>query len=244
MRLAIISTPRSGNSWVRFVLCHALDLQAVAVHNPHDIPDNLPKRTILQLHWYREPNFQQYLRTNEFRVLVLSRHPLDVLVSAWHFVPHEPLTARWLEGNAELPADVSRHPPASREFLSYATSWGAENLLSISYQWWHERTAIRIRYEDLVRDPVRCFGDLVKALGGSSERVVEAVNEHGLGMFQALHNRHGWRGTPGLWRSIVTPTIAFQVWRRHRYFFKGLGYGCPINVISRRRAVANWERLR
>src|SRR5205807_380982 len=137
LKIAIIGTPRSGNTWVRRVLTQALDLKEIAVHNPRDIPVLLPERVALQIHWYREPNFQTFLRSNGFKVVVMARHPLDVLVSVLTFIRHEPLTARWLEGNAEFPPDLAGHPPASPSFVAYATSWGAENLLSVSYQWWH-----------------------------------------------------------------------------------------------------------
>jgi len=226
------------------VLREALDLQEFAVHNPRDIPPDLPERAVLQLHWYREPNLQQFLRANEFRLLVISRHPLDVLVSAWHFAPYEPLTARWLEGNAELPSEIGDYPPASRAFISYATSWGAENLLSISYQWWHEPTAIRARYENFVRTPMSTFGDLVRALGGSLEQVPAALERNRLDVYKAFANQHGWRGTPSLWRTVITPDAAIRIWRRHRRVFKTLGYSLPVNAISRYQAIRNWERLR
>jgi hypothetical protein len=56
MRIAILSTPRSGNTWVRRVLADIYDLTELAVHNPADIPVEIPERAILQLHWYREPS--------------------------------------------------------------------------------------------------------------------------------------------------------------------------------------------
>lgn len=243
-RIAIVSTPRSGNSWVRSVLRDALAMPDIAVNNPRDIPADLPERAVLQLHWYREPNFQDYLHANGFRLLVLSRHPLDVLISAWHFMQYEPATSRWLEGNAELPSDISDHPPAAQAFLSYATSWGAENLLSVSYQWWHDPAAIRCRYEDLVRDPVTGFTELIQSLGGCPRNVCAALQTNQLGAFQRLPNRHGWQGQPGLWRKMLPPAAALQVWWKHHRVFKTLGYGMPLNAVSRRRAARNWQRLR
>ena len=244
MRIAIISTPRSGNSWVRSVLSQALDLEQIGVHNPHDIPHTLPERVVLQIHWYREPNFQEFLTTNQFRPLVISRHPLDVLVSVWHFAPFEPLTARWLEGNVELPNAIIQHPPASPAFISYATSWGAENLLCVSYQWWHEPTAIRVHYEDLVRNPMHNFGKLLETLEGSAQQLPTALGSNQLAFFQSLPNRHGWQGQPGLWRAMLPTLSALRIWRRHSRVFQTLGYSPPVTVVSRSQAVRNWERLR
>jgi hypothetical protein len=243
-RIAIISTPRSGNTWARSVLRETLGLHEIAVHNPRDIPSSLPERMVLQLHWYREPNLQRFLTTNEFRVLIISRHPLDVLISAWHFAQYEPLTTRWLEGNTELPRNVGDDPPASRAFLSYATSWGAENFLSVSYQWWHEPSAMRSRYEDLVRDPTGTFGDLIRSFGGSPQQLAPALEKNRLAVYQGLPNRHGWHGRPGLWRKVVPQSIAFRVWRRHRRVFTTLGYGAPLTATTRRQAIRNWDSLR
>lgn len=226
-RIAIVSTPRSGNSWVRTVLRDALAMPDIAVNNPRDIPADLPDRVVLQLHWYREPNFQDYLRAHGFRVVVLSRHPLDVLISAWHFVGYEPATSRWLEGNAELPADIGEQPPAAPAFLSYATSWGAENLLSVSYQWWYDSAAVRRRYEDLVGDPVTGFTDLIRSLGGCPRNLGPALQSNRLAVFQQLPNRHGWRGQPGLWRKLLPPAAALEVWWKHRRVFQTLGRRFP-----------------
>jgi hypothetical protein len=244
IRIAILSTPRSGNVWVRSVLGHILELQQVAVHNPRDIPDTLQERMILQIHWYREPNFQYFLSANKFQPLVISRHPLDVLISAWRFAPFEPSTARWLEGNAELPADIIKYPPASPAFVSYATSYGAENLLSVSYQWWHEPGAIRCHYEALVRNPMHVFGKLVQLFGGSTEQLTAALERYQLAVFQSSPNRHGWQGQPGLWRAMLPVTAAWRIWRRHRRIFDTLGYGPPIAGVTRSQAVRNWQRLR
>ena len=107
LRIAIISTPRCGNTWVRVVLSDILKLEQLAVHNYSEL-ESIPDRAIVQLHWYREPRFQCFLRDYGFKTLVLSRHPLDVLVSILNFIRHEPLTARWLEGNAEIPPSLDR----------------------------------------------------------------------------------------------------------------------------------------
>lgn len=243
MRIAIISTPRSGNTWVRRVLRDTLQLEEIAAHNPREVPDLLPARVVIQLHWYREPNLQAFLHAQGFRIVVLGRHPLDVLISVLHFVRHEPLTARWLEGNAELPADLGRHSPASEPFLRYATSWGAENLLSISYQWCHEPEVIRVRYEDLVYDPVTVFEHLITQLGGSTDELKSALNASRFEVFQATPNRHGWQGTPNLWQQLLPPFSARCIRQRHRAVFEKLGYNIPFYLLSRGTATRNWERL-
>ena len=243
MRIAIIGTPRSGNTWVRSVLRDALDLPEFAVHNYRDLPPVLPERAILQLHWYREPGFQAFLHGNGFRTVVLARHPLDVLLSVLHFVRHEPRTSRWLEGNVELPAALSSGSPVSEAFERYATSWGAENLLSVSCQWWLDSAATRMRYEDLVDDPRRAFRHLIGALGGEDGRLDAALAGNGFDVFRRTPNRHGWQGTPGLWRRLIPPAVARRIRSRHARVFDTLGYRVPRYVLTRRQARQTWTHL-
>ena len=198
MRIAIVSSPRSGNSWVRSVLSAAFGAEQLPVHNYLDAYEKLPEKCILQLHWYREPNFQRFLEENGFRILTLARHPLDILVSVLKFSRHELETARWLEGNVEIPMDLGECSPASVNFLHYATSWGAENLLSVTYQWWHDPKAIRVRYESLVANPEKSFRKMAVELGLDDRDFSLELSRFNLAYFQALKNRHGWQGRPGL----------------------------------------------
>lgn len=155
----------------------------------------------------------------------------------------EPLTARWLEGNAGLPADLAQYPPASPAFFDYATSWGAENLLSVSYQWWHDPNAIRVHYEQLVREPEKAFNNLAEELHQSAEKLPLALEANPLKVLRETPNRHGWQGTPGLWRRVVLPFDAWRILRRHGRVFRTLEYGVSPYVLTRRSAIRNWQAL-
>jgi hypothetical protein len=111
LRIAVVSTPRSGNTWFRRLLATTYGLEEWAVHNPADLDRaGLSSRCLVQLDWQRVEPFTSMLQRQRFRVVVLSRHPLDVLISILHFAPHEPLTARWLEGEGgdEVPIYTMR----------------------------------------------------------------------------------------------------------------------------------------
>ena len=43
LRLAVVSSPRSGNTWVRAVLANSLGLDQFAVHDYRDLPKNIPE---------------------------------------------------------------------------------------------------------------------------------------------------------------------------------------------------------
>ena len=243
LRIAVVSSPRCGNTWIRNVIAKALDLEQLAVHNYLDLPVPLPSRCCMQLHWYREPNFQKYLTSNCFRIVVLCRHPLDLLVSTLHFIRYEPMIAEWLKGNAEIPKDLPGKPPTSEAFLRYAMSWGAENLLSISYQWSHDPAVVALRYEDLVERPDETFVSLATGLKLPVHTFKAAAREVSLDTFQSLPNRHGWHGTPGLWSQLIPPFAARAIFRRHRHIFNYLGYSVPLRLLSRSIALRNWNNL-
>lgn len=242
LRVAVISTPRCGNTWVRSVLGEILKLEQFAVHNYAELK-SIPDRAIVQLHWYREPGFQRFLRDYGFKTIVLTRHPLDVLVSILNFIRYEPLTARWLEGNAEIPPSLIGQSPTSKEFLRYATSWGAENVLSISYQWWHDADALKLRYEHLVRLPQQALLSLARVFDATAVDENGAIDRYDLSFFQRLPNRHGWQGHPGLWRELIPYLDARTIYKRHKRLFDVMDYSIRPYWLSRASALRRWQEL-
>lgn len=244
MRLALISTPRSGNTWVRKFLASALRLEQDAVHNWRDVSLPMPKRYILQVHWYREPEFQDWLNENGFTPVVIARHPLDVLISILRFAKYEPQTSRWLEGAGNLPAGLGQANPTSKLFLDWAVGSGAENLLSVSYAWWQDETAFRLRYEDAISSPEETFGRILHA--AEPEFILDSPTNSSLHerIFKDLHrtpNKHAWQGQPGLWKQVIASRDARRIGHRHQHIFDLLGYRADSWFVSRTRAKKRWE---
>ena len=137
LRLALVSTPRSGNTWLRNMLAATLDLHEYAAHNPCALDwEALPQRLILQLHWHRDEAFLTLLRDHGFRVVVISRHPLDILISLLTYVQHGRETAAWIDGLAGNESDLDGASPLDAGFLNYATGDRARALLNVGTQWW------------------------------------------------------------------------------------------------------------
>lgn len=243
LRVAIISSPRSGNTWVRSVLAQTLKTQELAFHNYLEAPAELPKRCFLQIHWYREPNFQKWLLDNQFKVICVSRHPLDILISVLHFIRFEPETHKWLGGNVQIPSNLRGASPSSEAFIEYALSFGAENLLSISYQWWRDETTYKLRYEDLVKRPEDGFGAVLKDFQGDSESLCQWLDHFSLEKMKALPNRHGWQGHPGLYTKLIPHSVAMTIYRRYATLFETLGYQIDPYFLSKARAEKNWQDL-
>lgn len=245
LRIAIVSTPRSGNSWLRRLLTDAYGLAELAAHTPADVYwGGLPARCVLQIHWRREASFLDLLGQHRFRVVVLARHPLDVLVSVLQFAPHEPETARWLEGEGGDESALTGATPRGPAFLAYAASPRAAALLSVTREWWDAPGAYPLRYEDLVGDPAGELRRLSVALGRPmpGEIAAEVVAANSLERLRACsRNSHFWRGRPGHWRELLTAEAARRIAQAHPASFGGLGYVCdPDEGLDAERADANW----
>ena len=64
LRLAIVSTPRAGNMWLRRQLVALFDLEERSVHTPDEVDwDALPAACALQLHWPRTRAFARTLES-------------------------------------------------------------------------------------------------------------------------------------------------------------------------------------
>src|SRR5476649_184977 len=122
LRIAVIGTPRSGNSWLRLLVGSATGLHTFAVHElSASVLAGLPPECVVQIHWRREPDFLAFLAAHGFRVLTVARHPLDVLISILQFAVHDSESDRWLLGRGGDESGIFGAMPGSRVFVEYAT---------------------------------------------------------------------------------------------------------------------------
>jgi len=241
VRIAVVSSPRSGNMWLRRLLVTAYGLEERSAHTPAEVDwDGLPDGCVLQLHWHRTAAFRALLATRGFSVVVLARHPLDVLVSILHFAPHEPQTARWLDGEGGDESQLLGADPASDAFLAYATGPRARALLSITPEWWAAANA-RVRYEDLVADPRAELGRIVAELGVEpAVAAAEAADAVSFGQLrEEAANLHFWQGRPGLWQELVPTGSALAIAAAYPEM-RRLGYRVGLDAATAR---ARWRAV-
>ena len=179
-RLAVVSTPRAGNTWLRHLLRSLFRFDhpggELAVHLPGDVPwASLPERCVLQLHWHRSHSFTSLLKEHQFRVVTLARHPIDVLISILRFAPFQPATAlaRWRRWRRAVdPRRVPSRPGLPR----VCDRTEGEGILSVSREWWEAADCFRLRYEDLVCDTVGTLRRLADSVGGvPPEQIAGAI---------------------------------------------------------------------
>jgi len=244
LRVALVSTPRSGNTWFRHLVASVLELEQMPIYNPLEADwENLPRRCILMTHWYRTDPFLSKLHDHDFRVLTLVRHPLDVLISILHFTVHNPETGRWLDGDQGNEEAIVGKSPLSPEFLAYATSPRAKALLSVSAQWRLEPGVQLVRYEDLVKTPRETLLEISKSdRSDRATAVAEAIAKNTLESLRAREGLHHWRGRPGHWRLFLPKALAEQIAAFHAETFATFSYACdPDPELTREQADAHWR---
>ena len=239
VRIAIVSSPRCGNMWLRRLLVALYGLVERSAFTPDEVDwDVLPERCALQLHWRRTPELRALLDRHDCSVVVLARHPLDVLVSILHFAQHEPATDRWLGGEAGSEALLRGADPTSQAFAAYAKSPRARALLSVTPEWWGHADAC-VRYESLVADPAGELSRIVDALGTptivSTAEAVESVRFERLR--QEAPNQHFWQGRVGLWQELVPTLVALEIAETYPGMHR-FGYSVGVDDAT---ALARWR---
>jgi len=246
MRVAIISTPRSGNTWLRLILAGLYKCESLPVHSPDALDwHTLPRDFVLQLHWHRTAELMSCLDGHAFRIVTIARHPLDVLVSILHFAPREPQTAQWLRGEAGDEMSIRNAVPTSAEFVAYCTGARARALLSVTRDWWDYPNAERIRYEQLVVEPTIVLRTLLYRLGGAVKNIDSVLQDLTMEKLRfTSQNQHYWQGRPGLWKALLPKPVAMAIAQVQAGSFEGLGYRCdPDPSLTAESARAAWERL-
>ncbi|MGY5885419.1 FkbM family methyltransferase [Modestobacter lacusdianchii] len=231
LRIAVVGTPRVGNTWIRRVLADALGLAEMPVHSPQDVDwSGLPHRVALQLHWSRTPELCELLDQHGVTVISPARHPLDVLLSVLVFANKESGTRNWLDGQGGDESSLVGRSATDQAFLDYATSPRAKALLAVTPEWWRAPETVRARYEDLTAgDPLAAYTDLIARAGLPVTDALEAsVRANTPARLSELSGGvHVWRASAGAHQELLAPAVAHRLAVVHRDVFEELGYALP-----------------
>jgi hypothetical protein len=232
-------------------------LDQISAQTPDFIPwDNLPNRCVIQIHEWPEPEFLGLLEASRIRVVSPARHPFDVLMSwlNYYYYVHE-------EGRCTGKCNecgLVGLTPRSEAFLEYVKGFHGRAVLGFTPWWWRRSEVIRIRYEDLVSDPVAALKLAADQIGESFRRPVgEVIGETSIGQMKSNRDAwqyHFWQGRPGLWRSLIPAKDARSLAASLRDPFEALKYACdpfaelgyvcdPDESLEPAQADLNWIRL-
>jgi hypothetical protein len=151
----IASYPKSGNTWLRFLLCNLAfgPIDSAAVLNSlapdlHELQGALQptgRRLLVKTHFPYSPHLPLQQRTAAAVYIV--RDPADVMLSNFHY-------SRRSERQGALELYVDRYISSGGDprWLNLGMGTWAQNVLS-----WvgvrHEQPVLTLRYEDLLQDP-------------------------------------------------------------------------------------------
>lgn len=233
-RIAIVSTPRSGNTWLRLLLTNVMSGESHAIHRPTDMDwATMPEKFVLQIHWHPKQEFLDLLREHGFKVVVLGRHPADVLLSIWQFCQKEKDTASWLCGEGGDEESLKGREYQSKEFSDYCVSDRAAALLSVSRAWWQRDDAINVNYENLVATPELELARIFESthIDYCKDRIASALQEYTMERLRPhSNNNHFWKGQPGYSMQILSPKLLNAIYAKHKQSFDVLGYASATNV--------------
>ncbi len=249
LRLAVIGSPRSGNTWIRWMLASFYDLKPISIHYPHELDwSNLPERCVIQIHWYPLPDFLPLLDANDIRVIQPLRHPLDVLLSwlNYTYFVHE-------DGKCPGVCDSCRivgATPRSDTFLDYVGSEAGRALLCYAPAWkkWAPSYYFPLRYEELVANPEPPLAALSNWLGEPLRRPIDEVLEAtSISQLKASRNSwqyHFWQGRPGLWKKMFTREDVARILKVVSDPFDAIGFDREADpALTAEQADQNWLRL-
>ena len=191
----LVSYPKSGNTWVRFLLANLLHpnetvgfsninrlLPAPGVSSKRFLK-TLPRPRILKSHEPFDARFK--------KVIYLVRDPRDVVVSEYHFN----IKKRYIEPNLSLEQFVK--PFLSGETSSYGSWW--EHAASWIGARQGNPAFLLVRYEDLLAEPVRETAKIAAFLGINADeaRLQAAVDRSSADRMRKLEQQQSdnWTGT-------------------------------------------------
>jgi hypothetical protein len=171
LRIVILSTPKTGNTWLRFLLHEAYRIPIFELPEEWasgSTKDLLP-RFVTHTHLFPSESLVRWLVENRVVVLTTIRHPADTFLSLFHYVKcHDTASdpsAAMLKQDGDCPGkNALRHVKYSFP-QSYAISLA-----------WAKLGSHVVRYEDLLVDPLSKLREITsKIVPLDEERLKAAV---------------------------------------------------------------------
>lgn len=186
----VVSYPKSGNTWTRFLIANLIHPEEPATFANIDrlIPEaeELTKRELDRMRRPRTMKTHQYFDPRYQQVIYVVRDPRDVVVSEYHFFRKR----RWIEDNFPIEQFVGR-------FLSGKTSdYGSweENVSSWVATRRNHSGFLLLRYEDMLAETVERLARIASFLHiqATTEQLKQAVDRSSADEMRKLE-----RSSPG-----------------------------------------------
>jgi hypothetical protein len=185
----IVSYPKSGNTWTRFLIANLLhpepNLTLLDMERLVPAVDGqtrrffrtMPRPRVIRDHGPFNPQYKN--------VIYIVRDPRDVVVSAYNFV----LKASVVDEHYPITTFVNEFVRGARSAVG---SWG-ENVASWLATRGNTPRFLLLRYEDMLSETSRELGKIASFLGMtvSAERLADAVSRSSADNMRKLEKMHG-----------------------------------------------------
>lgn len=187
----IVSYPRSGNTWTRFLIANLLfgDQPVSFANIERLIPDaeavsnrylkNIPSPRLIKTHQYFDHRYP--------KVLYITRDPRDVLLSYYHF------SRKYRHIADDYPLEQYIHGVVTG--TSHSTAWGtwAENVGTWLAARAGRPTFLLMRYEDLMADTQSELAKVARFFGvdPSADKLREAIENSSADRLRELEKKEG-----------------------------------------------------
>jgi hypothetical protein len=229
LKIIIVGTPKTGNTWVKHLLADLYNLPIVTLKPEFDAEEAAAAgpNWISHQHFLPKQALLTWAKANGVIFITAIRHPADVLISLWHHIQKR-------KGkNADIHQGASVLGEA-REIGSETTLGFVENdfhvYLNLSIAWQQVPGAITLRYEDLWSQPIETLARLTDAIEPRSRESLKlSWCACELGLMQQLldpEKKLIRQGGTGAWRQLLPKTIkeAFTQLDPYPAQFAVLGY--------------------
>jgi hypothetical protein len=250
----IASYPRSGNTWMRFLLANLLYGRVESsVRLQELVPDihrgvsggqiHGNRKTLIKTHWRFLPDLP--LREDTIGVIHIFRHPLDVLVSNLNYV--------MLRGNlpARLTNEEARQAFERRWIDDYIAAGGYARWREMGFGSWEENVRswtedalpyprLVLRYEDMRADIAGTVAKVIRFLGIEADgpTVAAAIERSSFEAMRALEEEEIAEARPGI---FFDPSQRASLAAGLR-FVRGAGRD-PLSPAQRQRALERFAAL-
>ncbi|SRR6266496_133465 len=234
----IVSYPRSGNTWARFLLANLVHPEkSPDFRNINELipdPEALSKRHLAKLPRPRIIKTHQYFHPSYRKIIFVVRDPRDHAVSGYHFLRK----MRFYSDDVPIEEHVKR---ITSDINSQYGSWG-ENTASWLATRGNDPQFLLVRYEDLLQNTAEQLGRIALFLGveADSERIHHAIERSSADKMRELERSQAllWSTTKktrqdipfvrsaksGNWRTELPESSVLQIEAAWGDIMQRLGY--------------------
>lgn len=208
LRILILSTPKTGNTWLTCLLSAMYRLPKLGLHYPFDYRQAscLGHRWIIFGHFMPDENLLSWIREIQPFVLTTIRHPGDVLISLYHHLHRFNVASvdqQKLLGMLQTPFErIAIEPPAThtfREELECSLAWKRTGLSRI------------VRYEDLRADTLSTLTSLANWIAPiEQDCIAQAIDKCDIDQLRVMNREHKAffrSGLVGEWQATLSPSV-------------------------------------